>query len=149
MEQYAADLIQSDLSQSVGVQSPAAGSGFTVKVAQSEFWKPRSLCFQMVTSSTVASRIVYLDLIDGAGIKIARASAGFTQTASLTTVYTFALGITQYGANAAASIGAPLPDVWLRPGCKLTVGVTAIDTGDAITAVNLTVDQVFTGSYSA
>lgn len=143
-----ADLIQSDLSQVVAVQSPAAGAGFTVKVPQAEFWRPRALCFQMVTSATVASRIVYLDLIDGAGVKMGRFSSGFTQTASLTTVYTFGLYMNAYGANAAASIGAPIPELWLRPGCKLTVGVTAVDTTDQISAIDLTVDQVFTGSYS-
>lgn len=144
-----ADIIESDLSQVVSVNKPAAGVGFTFKYSGSEFWRPRSLCFQMVTSNAVASRIVYLDFLDGAGVKLGRFSSGYTQTASLTTVYTFGLDMNVYGANAAPSIGAPIPEIWLRKGSELSVGVTLIDTADAISAIRLTLDQVYAGSYEA
>lgn len=148
MNGYDAAVIQADLGQVVKIDSPAAGAGIVkYKYGANEFWQIRALSFQLVTSSTVASRIVYLDLLDGAGNRIGRFSAGFTQTASLTTVYTFGVNMNAYGANAAASIGAPIPELWLHPGCSFTIGVTAIDTGDQISAVNMTVNQVFAGSY--
>lgn len=147
MNGYTAELIQNQLSQVAYLDNPAAGAGFSSTYALSEFWMPRSLCFQLVTSSAVATRIVSLDIIDGAGRKMGRFSSGFTQTASLTTVYTFATDISVYGANAAASIGAPIPELWLHPGCKLQVNIAAVDTGDQVSAINLVVDQVFAGSY--
>lgn len=146
---YAAELIESDLSQVVTVSTPAAGAGVTFKYSGSEFWRVRAVCFQLVTSNAVANRIGYLDFLDGDGKRLGRFSSGYTQTASLTTVYTFGLGMNVYGANAAASIGAPLPELWLRKGCSLSVGVTAIDAGDQISAVRVTLDQVYAGSYSA
>lgn len=147
MEGYAAETIQADLGQVVSINAPAAGAQFTFKYSQNEFWKPRVLCFQLVTSATVASRVVYLDLLDGAGNKIGRFSSGFTQTASLTTVYTFGVQTNVYGADAAASIGAPIPELWMHPGSKLEVNAAAIDTDDQFSAIVLTLDQVFAGSY--
>lgn len=135
-------VLQSDLSQVVLVPNPAAGAGFTWKPSGAEFTRIRAVCFQLVTSSAVANRIVYLDLVDGSGAKIARSSAGFNQTASLTSVYTFAVGINTYGANAAASIGSGLPEIWLRNGCEISVGITAVDTADQVSAIRVTVDQV-------
>jgi hypothetical protein len=145
---YPAEVIESQLGQVVSIGSPAAGAGASYTYSIAEYHMLRSLCFQVVTSAAVANRVVYLDLIDGAGNRISRSSAGFNQTASLTTIYTFAAGIAAYGANAAASIGAPIPEVWLHPGAKFTIGVTAIDTGDQVSAINATYAQVFGGSYS-
>jgi hypothetical protein len=68
-------------------------------------------------------------------------SSGFTQTAGLTTVYTFGLGLVQYGANAAANIGAPLADLILCRGQKLQTTITNIQAGDAISNARLVVDQ--------
>lgn len=147
MNGYAAAEIQANLGQVVAIDTPAAGSELAYKYGQNEFWKPRCLSFQVVTSATVANRLVHLDLLDGAGNIIGRFSSGFTQSASLTTVYTFGVDLNVYGANAAASLGAPIPDLWLHPGCSLAIGVANIDTTDQISAVNLTVDQVFAGSY--
>lgn len=137
--------IQSNCGQPVSITSPAAGAGFSYTYSIAEAWQLRSLCFQLVTSSAVASRIVYLDIFEPGGLRIGRFSSGFTQTASLTSIYTFSSDIAAYGANAAASIGAPTPNVWLHPGSKLTVGVTAIDTGDQISTILLTADQVYSG----
>lgn len=137
--------VEGQLGQIVAVDSPAAGAGRSYTYSTSEYHMLRTLCFQVVTSSAVANRIVYLDLIDGAGNRIIRSSAGFTQTASLTTVYSFGTHLGAYGANAAASIGCGLPPVWLHPGAKFTIGVTAIDTGDQVSAINASYAQVYAG----
>jgi hypothetical protein len=144
-----AQQIEGQYGQIVALQSPAVASGFSYTYSVSEYWRLNSLCFQLVTDANAANRVVYLDLIDGAGNKIGRYSSGFTQTATLTTVYTFATQIGAYGANAAASIGSPVSKVWLHPGAKLTVGITNVQAGDQISAINLTVDQVYGGSYAA
>ena len=138
--------LQDDYSQVVLVPSPAAGAGFTFTPSGRNFNRIRTVCFQVVTSSAVASRIVYLDVIDGGGSRLGRFSSGFTQTASLTTIYTFGLGMNVYGADAAASLGAPLAPLWLELGGRVTVGITAVDSSDQVSDVIVTLDQI---SYAA
>ena len=140
--------IERNLGQVVAIPTPAVASGFTFVYSTAEYWRVCSLCFQLVADANAANRIVFLDLVDGAGNKLGRSSAGFNQTATLTTVYTFSPDISVYGANGAASIGAACPGLWLHPGAKITVGVTNVQAGDQISAINLAVDQVFTGSYA-
>ena len=149
MDSYGADYIQRNLGQPVFIQAPAVASGFTYTYSVGEAWLLRSLSFQMVTDANAANRIVYLDIFEPGGLRIGRFSSGFTQTATLTTIYTFANDIAAYGANAAASIGAPTPNVWLHPGSKITVGVTNVQAGDQISTILLTVDQVYSGNYDA
>lgn len=149
MYELSGEFIEKHLSKQFLVQNPAVATGFTVNVPASEYWLMRCLTFQMVADANAANRIAYLDFTDAGGNRIGRFSSGFTQTATLTTIYTFSSDIAAYGANAAASIGAPTPNLWLYPGAKLTVGVTSIQAGDQISAVNLTVDQVYGGSYAA
>jgi len=139
--------IQSNCGQPVSITSPAAGAGFTYTYSVAEAWKLRCLSFQMVTDANAANRIVYLDIIEPGGLRIGRFSSGFTQTTALTTIYTFSNDIAAYGANAAASIGAPTPNVWLHPGSKITVGVTNVQVGDQISTILLTADQVYSGNY--
>jgi len=140
--------IEKQYGQVVAIPQPAVGGGFTFTYSLSEYWMLRSLCFQLVTDANVANRIVFMDLIDKAGNKIGRFSSGFNQTATLTTIYTFATQIAAYGANAAASIGSPVSKLWLHPGSKITVGITNVQAGDQVSAINLAVDQVYGGSYS-
>lgn len=138
-----------DLSQVVSVPTPAAGGGFTYTLSVAEYTRIRAVCFQVVTSSTTANRVVSLDLIDPAGGILSRSSGGFNQTASLTVVYTFAVGLNTYGANAALSIGSGLPPLWLRPGSKITANVAAVDTTDQLSAIRLTLDQEYIGEANA
>jgi hypothetical protein len=143
-----AEYIEKHLGKTFLAPNPAVATGFTINVPASEYWLVRCLTFQLVSDANAASRIVFLDFVDAGANKIGRFSSGFTQTAGLTTQYTFSSDIAAYGANAAASIGAPTPNVWLYPGSKLTVGITAVQVGDQISNINLTVDQQYGGSYS-
>jgi hypothetical protein len=135
------DAFEGALSQVVALPNPAAGAELTYSFPGSEYTRVRAVTFKLVTSATVATRTVYLDFVDGSGVVIARMSSGFTQTASLTTVYTFGLGLVQYGANAAANIGSPLADLILCRGQKLQTTITNIQAGDAISNARLVVDQ--------
>src|SRR5262249_582497 len=141
--------IEKQYGQHVGIPQPAAGAGFSYTDSVSEYWMLRSLCFQILTDANAANRIVFMDLIDPANVKLGRFSTGFNQTATTTTVYTFGTDIGAYGANGAASLGSPVAKLWLHPGSKLTVGITNVQAGDQVSAINLAVDQVYGGSYAA
>lgn len=121
--------------------SPAAGGGFTYAPPEAVRFKVAAVSFQLVTAVAVATRLVSLDLLDGASNIIGRFSAGFTQSASKTSVYTFAAGINEYGANDAAAIGAPLPDLWLPDGSSIAVNVGAVQAADQVSAVVVTLRQ--------
>lgn len=132
---------EGDLSQVVSVPNPGAGNELSYSFPGSEDSRLRAVTFQLVTSATVATRTVFLDYVDGSGVVIARHSSGFTQTAGLTTLYTFGVGINAYGANAAANIGSPLIDLLLRHGMKVQTTIVNLDSGDVISNVRLVLDQ--------
>ena len=148
MDGLTSGYIEKHLSKTQSVGNPAVASGFTINVPASEYWHIRCLCFTLTTDANAANRLVSVDLIDGGSNKIGRFSSGFTQSATLATLYTFSDDLAVYGANAALAIGAPLPEIWLYPGAKLTVNVGSVQAGDQISAINLTVDQVYGGGGS-
>lgn len=125
----------------VGRPDPAAGGGFTYALPFSERSLVAAVTFQLVTAAAAASRIVYLDLLDSGGVRIGRFSPGLNQTATHTTVYTFAVGLNAYGVADAASMGAPLPFLPLPDGCTVSVGITAVQAADQISGIRLTVLQ--------
>lgn len=126
----------------VAVPNPAAGAGFTYSLPGSERTRVLAVCFQLVTAVAVAARRVSCDLIDGEGGILGRFSSGFTQAASLTTVYTFAVGVNAYGANDAAAIGAPLADLMLPGAGSAVVSIANVQAADQVSAVRVTVAQV-------
>lgn len=130
-----------ELASVVALPSPAAGAGFTYTVPGSERQLVAVVSFQLVTAVAVAARLVSLTLLGGDGVRIGRFASGFTQAASLTSVYTFAVGITAYGANDAASIGAPLPPLWLPDGGSLAVTIANVQAADQVSVVRVTVYQ--------
>lgn len=125
----------------VAVPSPAAGGGFTYAVPGSERQLIACVSFQLVTAVAVANRLVVATLLGGDGVRIGRFSSGFTQAASLTTVYTFAVGVQSYGANDAANIGAPLAPLWLPDGGSLAVTLVNGQAADQVSVVRVTVYQ--------
>jgi hypothetical protein len=72
---------------------------------------------------------------------VLRVAAPFTVTANITSRLNFGIGIQQFGANAAAQIGAGLPAFKLNAGLAIRVAVTAIQAGDQISGASLFVDQ--------
>jgi hypothetical protein len=100
-----------------------------------------AVSFQLVTDANVADRIAVFQFLDPDGNSFASVAAGFTQAASLTTVYTFAVGIQEFGANDAANIGVPIPQVKLLSGYGVKVTLTAKQATDQVSAVKLILNQ--------
>lgn len=128
-------------SQVVAPPQPAAGGGFTYKISIAELVIVRSVAFTLVNAAAVAARLVSLDFLDGTGVVLARASSGFTTATGITTVFTFAAGINVYGANDAAAIGAPIPELVLVAGQSIRVNIGAVNAADQISNARVVVDQ--------
>ena len=125
----------------VTVGSPAVATGFTRTVPGASRWRIQSVSFVLVADANAANRIPRVEYLDAAGNVFAAVAAPFNLTANLTARFTFAIGVIQFGANAAAQIGASLPDLHLNPGLSVRVAVGGVQAGDQISGAALFVDQ--------
>jgi hypothetical protein len=119
----------------------AAGAGFAFVIPGTFVTEVQALSFRLTTSADVADRVAVVSFLDATGQPYAPIAAPFTQAASLTTDYTFAVGITQFGADDAANIGAPLPALRLQAGISVAVSVVGIAAADQITRARLLLAQ--------
>jgi hypothetical protein len=123
------------------VPDPAANAGFTQGMPGTEDTMVVACSFRLVTDSNVANRIVVFQFLDSNGTAIFPVAAPFTQAASKTTDYTFAVGIQQFGANDAANIGAGIPPLKLYVGLSVAVTITAKQAGDQVSRIRLGLSQ--------
>ncbi len=129
----------------IPLPSPAAGAApATVKVPGSAYWHVKTVTLQLVTSATVANRLVAIDYRDADGVILFRHPAPVVQIAGLTTRYSWGLNYPA-GLSPAGAFTAPLCGLFLEPGYQVVFTVTAIDATDAVTGVALVVDELFTG----
>ena len=133
---------EGDISQVVALPNPAPGANLSYSFPGSEYTRVVAVTFKLVTSAQAATRTVLLNYVDGSGVAMGQFSPNFTQTATNTCVYTFGLDLNVFGASNAAALGAPLFEMFLRRGQKLTTAITNIQTSDQISNVRLVVDQV-------
>lgn len=134
--------LRDDLSQVVGVGIPAPGAGFTFKPSGAEYSRIRMVAFKLTASGTTATRTPYLSILDGDGETIARLGAPASLLASGTGYFMWAVGLYPYSVSAASAAVAPLPELWLRLGQSIQVGVDSIDTADTITQIKVVLDQI-------
>lgn len=125
----------------VTVASPPAATGFSKVVPGASRWRVQSVSFVLVADANAANRIPRVEYLDASGGVFAAVAAPFVLTANLTARFTFAIGVVQFGANAAAQIGASLPALHLNPGLSVRVAVTGIQVGDQISGAAMFVDQ--------
>lgn len=128
-------------SQFVPSPAPAVGDGFTYTVPGTMDQEIVAVSFQLVTDDNAADRIAVFSFLDPDGNPYAPVGSAFTQAASLTTVYTFAVGIQQFGADDAANIGVPIPAVKMLSGYGVQVSLDAVQVGDQISGVRLLLNQ--------
>lgn len=123
------------------VPTPAAGAGFSFTDPGTMESIVSACSFRLVTDANVADRIVVFSFTDGSGTAIFPVAAPFTQAASKTTDYTFAVGIQQFGANDAANIGVGIPPLKLRSGLGVKVTIVAVQATDQVSAIRLGLSQ--------
>lgn len=125
----------------VTIGSPAVALGFTYTAPFSETTRVLGASFQLVTDANAANRIARLEYLNAAGAVFFTVASPFTVTANLTSRLNFGVGLQQFGANAAAQIGGPLPDFPLCGGLAVRLAVTAIQAGDQVQGISLYVAQ--------
>lgn len=125
----------------ITIGSPAVATGFTHRVTGATRQRIITVSFVLVADANAANRIPRVEYLNAAGDVFAAVAAPFTVTANITSRLTFGIGIVQFGANAAAQIGASLPDLHLNAGLAVRVAVAAIQAGDQISGASLFVDQ--------
>jgi hypothetical protein len=125
----------------IGRPNPAASTGFTYSCPGTAEQIVQAVTFKLVTDAQAADRIAVLSFKDQDGTTFAAIASPFTQAASLTTLYTFSVGTTQFGADDAANIGVPIPPFKLTVGLSLVLTLTAKQSGDQVSDVRLAVQQ--------
>lgn len=115
--------------------NPLVATGFSIPTSGAGEQTLEALTFTLVTDGNAANRIAVLKFLDPTGVSFAEIAASFTQAATLTSVYTFATGIQQFGANGAANIGVPVPPFKLDVSLSLSVSITNVQVGDQISKV--------------
>lgn len=121
--------------------NPAAGSGLTITVPGGESWRVLSLVYTLTTSAVAANRSPELRVLDGDGNVTAAYPMGATQTATLTTINTFALGATSQASGAASNKACGIGEIFIPAGYKLQVFVGSQDAGDTVTNIELHIER--------
>lgn len=125
----------------ITVGAPAAGAGFTHVVPGAATQRVVTVSFRLVNAVAAANRIPRVEFLDAAGNVFAAVAAPFVTTSGVTSRFTFGVGLNQYGANDAAQIGGPLPDLELIAGLAVRVAVASINAADQIDGAALFVEQ--------
>lgn len=120
---------------------PAAGSGVTVGVPESEYQTLVAVAFRLVTSAVVATRTPVVSVTDGSGVAILAVAAGYGATASTTVDYSYAVGLGEWDQSNNANASGGLTPLVLDAGDSIVVSVGAIDVGDQISRVRVTLMQ--------
>jgi len=120
---------------------PAAGQGVTVGVPESEYQTLIAVAFRLVTSAVAATRTPVVSVTDGSGVNIIGVAAGFGTTASSTVDYSFAVGLGEWDQSNSANASGGLPALPLSAGDSIVVSVGAIDVGDQLSRVRVTLLQ--------
>jgi len=137
------DLLENPLVQRsvVSLPSPAAGQGFTRAISGADTWRVVTIAFRLVASNAPANRIPAVMFLDANGFAFVTVGAPFAQAATLTTDYTFGIGLQQFGAAGAAAVGGPLPDVELDRTTSIHLDIAAVQAADQVSRVRLFVEQ--------
>jgi hypothetical protein len=125
----------------ITIGAPAVATGFTHVVPGATRQRIVSVSFVLAADANAANRIPRVEFLNAAGAVFFAVAAPFTVTANVTSRLNFGIGIQQFGANAAAQIGAGLPAFKLNAGLAVRVAVAAIQAGDQISGASLFVDQ--------
>lgn len=129
----------------IAIADPPAGQGFVHAPAGAYSELLEAVSFQLVTAAGGGNRAPVLELLGFDGVPFLEAGSPFIQAGALTGQWTFAAGITEYGANGAARQGVPMPALLLDNTMSLELAVGAIAAGDRIHGIRLYVYQYATG----
>ena len=125
----------------VAAPQPAAGSGLTYTLPESEVSQLIAVSFRLVTAAVAATRTPTVTVTDGSGIAIVSVAAGKSQITTLTGDWTFAVGLGEWDAAGTAVLSGGLPSLMLDAGDSIVIGVASMDASDQISRVRIVLDQ--------
>jgi hypothetical protein len=126
--------------RSITGTDPAANVEISETVPTGARWKLRGVLFTLVTDANVANREVALTIDDGATV-VARIPSGFTQTATLTTLYSLFVLAPRNAVAQDTTKNAPLPDLDLQGGYRIRTVTTARQVTDNFGPPQLLVEE--------
>jgi hypothetical protein len=116
---------------------PAAGDGFEYSPPGPVHEQIQAVTFRFTAAAGGGARLPFVAYLDGTGQAFAVSGAPFNLAGGQAGIFSFFVGGNQYGANAAAHIGGPLPAVWLDMRSMLAVDADGIAAGDQFSRVRL------------
>lgn len=125
----------------IAAPQPAPGAGVTVAVPESECQMLVAVTFRLVTSAAIATRVPIVSVLDGSGVAVAACPSGKSTAATLTTDYSFLVGVGEWDAASTTNAAGPLPPLMLDAGDSITITVSAIDAGDQLSRVRVVLLQ--------
>jgi len=115
-----------------------AGTGTVpLQVPDPGAWYIASVAFRVVTDGTVVTRTPVVTVLDGTGVALGGAAAGYGITASTTADYAFTAGLAEWDQSNNAFASGPAPTVPLSPGDSITITLGAGVAADAISRVRI------------
>lgn len=123
------------------VSDPGAGNTFAYKIGGACEQLLQAVTFVAVTSIAVADRRPVVDYIDPGGAIFYRVALPFKLTAGKTSVVSFGVGVNQFGADDAGSMGAGLPALRLYSGMTVQGGLLGMQGADELSDCRLFVEQ--------
>jgi hypothetical protein len=127
--------------EAVGLSSPSAGQPLVHVVPGTVEQALLAVSFTFTAAAAVANRVPFIEFFDQSGTAFASIATPFLLVATNVARVTFAVDCNQFGANSAARIGAPIPELRLGDGLAWQVGATAMAGADTITAARAFVRQ--------
>lgn len=116
-----------------------AGTGtITVQVPDPGAWYLAAVAFRVVTDATVATRTPLVSIVDGSGVAIGGAAAGYGITASSTADYLFSAGLSEWDQSNNAAASGPIATLPLSPSDAIQITLGAGVAGDAISRCRVT-----------
>lgn len=98
--------------------------------------------FTLTAAAAVADRFARVVYFDRQGRTVVIVQSPFKRTATGTQVASFALGGMQFGADNAAAVGGPLPELWLSGAESVQLTLLNIQAADTITHALLWVAEL-------
>lgn len=123
------------------LSDPGAGNVFTYRIGGACEQLLQVVTFVAVTSVAVADRRPVVDYLDPGGVIFYRVALPFKLTAGKTSVVSFAVGVNQFGADDAGSMGAGLPPLRLYSGVTVQGGLLNQQAADELGDCRLFVEQ--------
>lgn len=125
--------------------APAAGASFTRLVPGHTYERYLSIKATFTTSAVVANRLPFVAYTNGDNVEYYRALTGAVVAATSVLVMTWSRDLDTNAPAATGFAAGPLRDEELPAGYHLVIGLTNIDVGDQISAVDLWTKRTPTG----